>query len=97
MLEEHFKNCPRNATYRSKTIQNELTECIGDHILNKIIYEVKSPKSFYIMADEVSNISVKEQMPIERRFMDSEANIAGEFVTFVYLDGTSGQQIADGI
>ena len=31
------------------------------------------------------------------RFIDSEANIREEFVKFVYLDGTSGQQIADSI
>ena len=65
--------------------------------MNKIIYEVKSAKFFFILADEVSDVSAKEQMPIVLRFIDSEANIREEFVKFVYLDGTSGQQIADGI
>ena len=27
VLKEHFTNSPRNATYRSKTIQNELISC----------------------------------------------------------------------
>ena len=36
-------------------------------------------------------------MPVVLRFIDSEANIREEFVKFLYLDGTSGQQIADGI
>ena len=65
--------------------------------MNKIIHEVKSAKFFSILADEVSDVSAKEQMPIVLRFIDSEANIREEFVKFVYLDGTSGQQIADGI
>ena len=97
ILEERFRNCPRNATYRSKTIYNELIECVDDHILNKIIHGIKSAKFFSILADEVSNVSAKEQMPIVLRFIDSEANIREEFVKFVYLDGTSGQQIPDGI
>ena len=29
---EHFKSAPRNATYRSKTIQNELISCIANNI-----------------------------------------------------------------
>jgi len=29
VLKEHFTNSPRNATYRSKTIQNELKAVVG--------------------------------------------------------------------
>ena len=28
-LDEHFKNAPRNATYRSPNIQNQLISCAG--------------------------------------------------------------------
>ena len=30
VVKEHFTNSPRNATYRSKTIQNELISCCGE-------------------------------------------------------------------
>ena len=29
-LKEHLENAPRNATYRTKTIQNEITETGGE-------------------------------------------------------------------
>ena len=29
ILKEHFKSCPKNATFSSKTIQNELIEVTG--------------------------------------------------------------------
>ena len=32
VLPNHLKTAPKNATYTSKTTQNELIECIGDHI-----------------------------------------------------------------
>ena len=31
-LKEHLENAPRNATYRSKTIQNEIIETVGNYI-----------------------------------------------------------------
>ena len=39
-LEERLENAPRNATYRSKTIQNEIIETVGNYISSKIIAEV---------------------------------------------------------
>ena len=33
VLKEHFQTSPQNAIYRFKTIQNELIEIIGEHIL----------------------------------------------------------------
>ena len=37
VLAEHFNNCARNATYRSKTTQNEIIEVLGGMILETII------------------------------------------------------------
>ena len=39
-LEERLENAPRNATYRSKTIHNEIIETVGNYISSKIIAEV---------------------------------------------------------
>lgn len=30
VLDDHFKSAPRNATYRSKTVQNEIIDIVGD-------------------------------------------------------------------
>lgn len=42
ILEEHLRHCPKNATYVSKTTQNELLLCIKMFIQNKIVEEVKN-------------------------------------------------------
>ncbi|XP_066914987.1 uncharacterized protein [Clytia hemisphaerica] len=31
VLKDHLENCPKNASYRSKTIQNEILSCIGNY------------------------------------------------------------------
>jgi hypothetical protein len=37
LLQEHFKNAPSNATYISKTSQNEVISIIGDSIQRSIV------------------------------------------------------------
>ena len=46
VLKAHFETCPKNATYRSKTVQNKLIECCGDHIRNNISAELKEAEFF---------------------------------------------------
>ena len=74
-LKEHLENAPRNATYRSKTIQNEIIETVGAYILSKIVAEVNSSKMFAIMADEAADVSNKENLSLVLHFVDSSANI----------------------
>ena len=50
VLQNHLENSSRNATYISKTIQNELITTVG--------------KYFSILADEAADISNKENMSI---------------------------------
>ena len=80
VLEEHFRTCPKNATYRCKEIQNELIFCIGVHILDQLVAEIKAAKFFSILADEVSDVSGQEQMSLVLRFVDAKGQIREEFV-----------------
>ena len=43
-LREYFNNAPKNATYKSKTVQNELISIIGNQILDNIIKMYKKTK-----------------------------------------------------
>ena len=97
VLEEHFKNCPKNATYRSKGIQNELISCIDAYILGQLILEIKAAKFFSILADEVSDVGGQEQMPLVLRFVDASGQIREVFLKFVFLTNTTGKAIADNI
>ena len=41
VLEHHLETCARNATYTSKTTQNELLLCVKDYLQSKIVQEIK--------------------------------------------------------
>ena len=45
-----------------KTIQNEIINIAADFIRNDIVKEIQQAKTFSILADETSDISVNEQL-----------------------------------
>ena len=65
-LKEHLENVPRNATYRSKTIQNENVSTDGAHIISKLSDEIKCSRLFYVFANEVTACR-KICRPLEKR------------------------------
>ena len=90
-----FDDAPRNATYHSKTIQNQIIDIIGDMIAECIIKEVKNAQFFSILADEASDISNKEQLSLVLRFVDENNEIREEFICFLHCDsGLSGESLA---
>ena len=95
-LKHHLESAPRNATYVSKTIQNEMITTVGAIILNNLSQEIRDSKYFSIMSDEVADISNKENLSVVIRFLDSAKKVREEFVVF-YLceDGTTGAAIKD--
>ena len=95
---EHFQNCPQNATYPSKTGQNELIECTGAFIVDKIVEEINTSGLFSVLADEVADVSNKGQMALVLRYVDRTRNIMERSIKFVHLNqGTTGRVIADTI
>ncbi|XP_014665331.1 PREDICTED: uncharacterized protein LOC106807504 [Priapulus caudatus] len=63
VLEEHLKTTgPKNATYTSSIIQNEVIDTIADYIRQKIFSQVKNSLFFLIIADEVTDVSNKEKL-----------------------------------
>lgn len=93
-LMEHLENTPRNATYRTKTIQNEIIETVGNYISSKIIAEVKQTRMFSVMADGAADTSNKENLSLVLRYVDSSKNIREEFVGYRLCgDETTGNAI----
>ena len=98
VLKEHFESAPKNATYRSKTVQNEMIDSLGEQIQDTIVNEIKKAGIFSILADETPDISRKEQLAISLRYVDSEGIIQEKFVKFVECDsGTSAKAITEKI
>ena len=76
VLEEHLKSAPKNATYKSKTIQNELVQIIGDYIQKKIVQDINESGGYFsVSADEVRDTSNKEQLAVTLRFLDLSGKI----------------------
>ena len=46
ILRNHFQSCSGNATYRSKTTQNELINCCREHILERLLAKIKKGQVF---------------------------------------------------
>ena len=98
VLKEHFKSAPRNATYRSKTIQNELISCIAENIYEQIISEIKECGPFSILADEVTDCSTKQLMPLVLRYVDKNGEINERFMKYIPCDtGTTGEALTQKI
>ena len=66
-LEKYLNKAPLNAKYTSKTIQNQMISIVGDHILSEIIQQIKSAKFYSLIADELSDVSNKEQVSLSFR------------------------------
>jgi len=57
ILNDHFKNSVKNASYMSHRIQNELISIIGNVICNMILKRVKEAECYSILADETMDIA----------------------------------------
>jgi hypothetical protein len=69
ILQNHLKFAPKNATYKSAPIQNEIIAIIGKWIQRKILISLNQGSSYFaILADEARDSSNKEQMPIIIRY-----------------------------
>ena len=97
-LADYMKNAPKNATYRSKTIQDDLLVLCGKEVTHKLVREVKAAKQFSILADETTDISKKEQMPLVLRYVGQQNRVRERLVRVVEVDkGLDGKSISEKI
>nr|XP_047129330.1 52 kDa repressor of the inhibitor of the protein kinase-like [Hydra vulgaris] len=94
VLGSHLNNCSKNASYISKTSQNEINKCCGEEISKSILSEVRKNVFFSIFADEACDSSTKEQMSLVLRFVDSDFNIREDFIQFIDCsEGVKGKDL----
>lgn len=84
-LKLNLETAPRNATYMSPSIQNELIACCGAEIQETIIQEIKQSKYFSVLADETADVGGKEQLSICIRYV-SVFEVQEDFLDFCTLD-----------
>lgn len=84
-LAQHFSKCARNATYHSKTTQNEIIEVLGGMITEKIVANVNEAKFFAVICDEVQDAASIEQITFVLRYVKKEGDhfaVKESFVRF---------------
>ncbi|XP_062508479.1 52 kDa repressor of the inhibitor of the protein kinase-like [Corticium candelabrum] len=92
VLKEHLECCSRNATYMSKTTQNDLMKLMADDIIQQIVDNVKSSLFFAVLADEVRDVSGWEQLAVSLRYMkDNKAE--EKLIKFIACSFGTGSSI----
>ncbi|XP_062512673.1 52 kDa repressor of the inhibitor of the protein kinase-like [Corticium candelabrum] len=92
VLKDHLECCSRNATYMSKTTQNDLMKLMADDIIQQIVDNVKSSPFFAVLADEVRDVSGWEQLAVSLRYMkDNKAE--EKLIKFIACSFGTGSSI----
>jgi len=82
LLKLYFEHTGANATYISKTTQNELIFIIGDLILQKILTDVNNSPFFSIMFDETTDMAHISQLVLVIRYIKDKI-IREDFIGFI--------------
>lgn len=80
-LRRHLENTASNATYISKTTQNQLIDVCKEEIQETISARVRNAKFFSILFDETTDISHTEQLSLSFRYL-YDGKIREDFMTF---------------
>ncbi|VDI17171.1 Hypothetical predicted protein [Mytilus galloprovincialis] len=97
-LKEHLETASRSLRYLSPKVQNELIQCCELEIRERLIDNCKKSKFFAVCADETTDVSVKEQLSICVRYVDSDTNdIREDFLGFVEPGQVDAEHISKAI
>lgn len=80
-LENHLKTASSNATYISKTTQNEIISACKEEIQDAVLTRVKKAKLYAVIFDETTDVSHTSQLSLSIRYL-FEDTIREDFVTF---------------
>ncbi|KAJ1186241.1 hypothetical protein NDU88_003024 [Pleurodeles waltl] len=69
----------------SKTIQNELLDCILEVIRETIVQQLRSTDYLAIQADGTTDVSTKTQSELVFRYIDGNSKVVERFYCFSYL------------
>lgn len=97
-LENAINSMPRNATYLSPVIQNEIVEVCGEMVRDTLIAKIKKAGLFSVLADETSDISQLEQFSICIRYVDEDTDgmpsIREDFIGYQSATDLTGENLA---
>uniref|UniRef100_A0A8C5M9G2 TTF-type domain-containing protein n=1 Tax=Leptobrachium leishanense TaxID=445787 RepID=A0A8C5M9G2_9ANUR len=95
VMKKHLEESPRNATYLSNRIQNDLIMSIHNVVEQKIVSSING-KMISIIADDTADCGHHEQMSVVVRYFNSERHSPVEhFVSIQRLFTVDAQSIFD--
>ena len=95
VVQKKLTQGPRNSTYTSADIQNDMLHVMAEAVRNKITADVNKAGIYSIMADETRDCSKKEQLSIVVRYVDVEsANIHEHFLAFTEADTLNAEDLS---
>ena len=98
-LKEHLETASKNASYISKTTQNQLLDCVKEYVEEVIISEIQAQKigpKFAILADEVTDISNHEQLGLVLRYLKNGQPIE-RLIEYIECESITGQALCEDI
>ncbi len=97
VLRDHLSQAPRNATYTSSIIQNQLIDILSKQVCQNIIDRVKVSKWFTVIADEVTDVSNMEILSLVVRYYNPDSLLPCEDLVgfFECNEGITGRQLAN--
>lgn len=81
-IQEHMKKIEPVFSGLSKTIQNDLIECVADYIRDSIKQEILNCRFFAIQADDTTDINEISQCALSVRFVNDIGEIKERFLGF---------------
>ncbi|XP_033986973.1 zinc finger MYM-type protein 1-like [Trematomus bernacchii] len=93
VLEDHLKTA---TVFKgtSKTVQNELLDCMLSVCKDYILEEVKNASYLVIQADETTDISTHCQLVLVLRYIDPHNNVQERFFEFIPLQNANADTVA---
>ena len=98
-LKEHLETSRKNASYISKTTQNQLLDCVKEYVEAVIISEIREQNisaKFAILADEVTDISNHEQLGLVLRYLTNGQPIE-RLIEYIECESITGEALCDEI
>ena len=86
---------PRNASYTSPEIQNDILQVMGGIVREKICTAVKKAGAYSVLADETKDCSKQEQLAIVLKYVDEETAVQHKhFLTYIQATSLNASSLS---
>ncbi|CAN6725893.1 unnamed protein product [Malus baccata var. baccata] len=92
-----FKNAPENLKLTSPDIQKDLVYAAACETTNAIMFDIGDDAFFSVLVDESRDISVKEQMVVVLRYVNTNGQVVERFVGIKHVPNTTAISLKEAI